>query len=175
MRKKIFRRLAINAVAGLPWLMGAAALAAESTAEQALELQPVQADVEYDIPAADAIKKCKIEAERELGSGWVVRDENGRLLRRFLDTNGDNKLDQWSYFLDGIESYRDLDANFNGNADQYRWLGTTGIRWGLDTDEDGKIDSWKMISPEEVTAEVVAALRDKDAKRFERLLMSIKR
>ena len=172
MRNKTFRQVMFNALAGIPWLMGTGALAAESTAEQALELQPVQSDVEYDIPAAEAVKKCQIEPERALGSGWAVRDENGRLLRRFLDTNGDNKLDQWSYFLDGIESYRDIDANFNGNADQYRWLGTTGIRWGLDTDEDGKIDSWKMISPEEVTAEVVAALREKDAKRFERLLLT---
>jgi hypothetical protein len=130
MRNEFIRRVILNTVASIPGLLGSVSLAAESTAEQALELQPVQTDVEYDIPAADAIKKCKIEPERELGSGWAVRDESGRLLRRFLDTNGDNKLDQWSYFLDGIESYRDVDANFNGNADQYRWLGTTGIRWG---------------------------------------------
>ena len=66
----------------------------------------------------------------------------------------------------GVEVYRDIDENFNGKADQYRWLSTGGIRWGLDDDEDGRIDRWKKISAEEVTAEVVAALRDRDAARF---------
>ena len=47
----------------------------------------------------------------------------------------------------GIEVYRDVDANFNEKADQYRWLATAGTRWGLDPNEDGVIDSWKMISP----------------------------
>ena len=94
------------------------------------------------------------------------------MLRRFLDTNGDNKVDQWCYFKDGIEIYRDIDGNFNNKADQYRWLGTAGTRWGLDDDENGRIDSWKVISAEEVTAEVVAALRDRDAARFQRLLLT---
>ena len=48
---------------------------------------------------------------------------------------------------DGIEVYRDVDSNFNGKADEYRWLGTAGSRWGIDDNEDGRIDSWKTISP----------------------------
>src|SRR5262249_17475405 len=72
----------------------------------------------------------------------------------------------------GIEVYRDIDENFNGKADQHRWMNTAGIRWGLDPNEDGKIDSWKVISPEEVTAEVVMAIRDKDPARFSRVLIT---
>ena len=93
-------------------------------------------------------------------TGWVVKTDSGQVLRRFLDTNGDNKVDQWCYYKDGIETYRDIDGDFNNKADQYRWLGTAGTRWGLDEDENGRIDSWKSISAEEVTAEIVAALRD---------------
>ncbi|MCA9107975.1 MAG: hypothetical protein KDA83_21365, partial [Planctomycetales bacterium] len=145
---------------------------ASPTVEQALALKPIQVDVDYDIPTAESAAKCKIEAARDLGSGWIVREETGQMLRRFLDTNNDKKLDQWSYFKDGIEVYRDVDANFNGKADQYRWLGTSGTRWGLDKNEDGVIDSWKVISPEETTAEVVAALREGDAGRFTRLLLT---
>ena len=145
---------------------------AAPTVEQALALKPIQLDIEYDIPAAEAAGKCHIDAASELGSGWIVREVSGQMLRRFLDTNNDKKLDQWSYFKDGIEVYRDVDANFNGKADQYRWLGTSGTRWGLDKNEDGTIDSWKMISPEETTAEVIAALRDRDAVRFKRLLLT---
>ena len=47
----------------------------------------------------------------------------------------------------------DIDADFNGKADQYRWFHTAGSRWALDTNEDGQIDGWKTISAEEVTAD----------------------
>ena len=105
-------------------------------------------------------------------SGWIVRNKNGQILRRFMDTNRDQRLDLWCYYKNGIEVYRDVDADFNGRADQYRWLGTAGIRWGMDEDENQKIDNWKMISAEEVTAEVVAALRERDSDRFRRLLLT---
>ena len=75
----------------------------------------------------------------------------GVILRKFVDTNDDNIVDQWSYYKDGLEVYRDIDSNFNGKADQYRWFHTGGSRWGIDTKEDGTIDYWKSISAEEVT------------------------
>jgi thiol-disulfide isomerase/thioredoxin len=147
--------------------------AATPTAAQALQLTPIQADVDYERPSESETAKCSVEAAATRGiAGWVVKAESGRLLRRFLDTNADNKIDQWCYYKDGVEVYRDVDGNFNGKADQYRWLGTAGIRWGVDRDEDGRIDVWKAISAEEVTAELVAALRDRDAARFERLLLT---
>jgi thiol-disulfide isomerase/thioredoxin len=149
------------------------ARAASPTVEQALKLAPIQKDVEYDVPSAADAAKCTIKAEKVGGqTGWVVRSPNGQILRQFVDTNGDNVVDRWSYFKDGIEVYRDIDENFNGKADQYRWLNTAGMRWGLDKAEDGKIDSWKQISPEEVSAEVVLALRDKDPARFARVLLT---
>jgi len=150
---------------------GASLRAATPTAEAALKLTPVQKDVDYDHPAQPG--KCSIKAEKSGGkTGWVVRDPGGQIVRIFLDTNGDNVVDQWSYFKDGVEVYRDVDQNFNGKADQYRWLNTAGTRWGVDRDEDGRIDSWKIISAEEVTAEVVAALHDRDLARFQRLVLT---
>src|SRR5262245_16495853 len=149
------------------------AWAAKPTAVEALKLVPVQKDVDYDVPDAKEIETCTVDVETVGGiTGWVVKTPGGQVLRRFLDTNGDNKVDQWCYFKDGIEIYRDIDGNFNNKADQYRWLGTAGTRWGLDDDENGRIDAWKVISAEEVTAEVVAALRDQDATRFQRLLFT---
>lgn len=147
--------------------------AAAPSADQALKLQPVQKDVEYDRPNAAETARATIKAE-EFGksSGWVVRDGSGQMLRRFLDTNGDNVVDQWSYFNAGLEVYRDIDLNFNGKVDQCRWLNTGGSRWGLDNDEDGKVDVWKTISAEEVSSEVVAALANRDASRFARLLLT---
>ena len=150
-----------------------AAIADGPSVAQALRLQPIQSEVEFDQPTAAEAAKCTLKVE-SVGrdSGWIVRTEDETLLRRFIDTNDDNKVDLWCYFKDGVEVYRDIDADFNGKADQYRWLGTAGTRWALDRDEDGKVDTWKVISAEEVSAEIVAALRTGDAARFNRLLLS---
>jgi thiol-disulfide isomerase/thioredoxin len=156
--------------ASLVFVLAAATTAAAApTAKDALSLQPVQKDVDIERPEEADIAKCTIKAEGK--QGWVVRDGGGQILRTFTDTNGDNVVDQWSYFKDGIEVYRDVDSNFNKKADQCRWLNTGGSRWGVDSNEDGKIDYWKSISPEEATAELVAAIRDRDRARFERVLL----
>jgi hypothetical protein len=94
------------------------------------------------------------------------------VLRQFSDSNNDNVVDTWSYFRGGLEVYRDADLNYNGKAEQYRWFHTGGSRWALDKNEDGKVDAWKSISAEEASEEVIAALRSKDAARFERLLLT---
>ena len=171
MRSAARRLFKFGAVALACWPLPA--LAAKPTAKEALSLTPVQKDIEHDVPAASEAANCTVEVETVGGiTGWVVRTPGAQVLRRFLDTNGDNRVDQWCYYKDGIEIYRDIDGNFNNKADQYRWLGTAGTRWGLDDDENGKLDSWKVISAEEVSAEVVAALRDVDLARFERLLLT---
>lgn len=169
--QRVMRRLLAAAVAVSASMTGVA-MAAPPTAEQALGLSPIQKGVEYDTPDKASIAKCKVAAESSDSSGWVVRTDANEVLRRFLDTNGDNKVDQWCYFRHGVEVYRDIDVDFNGMADQYRWMGTAGTRWGLDANEDGKIDSWRSISAEEVTAELVNAVRDRDAARFDIILLS---
>lgn len=168
-----FNRVRMAALLGLSWAVLPAVAEAAPTADQALKLKPIQAaDVDYDQPDAAQAAKATIKAEKLSGqTGWVVRDEAGQVLREFVDTNGDNVVDRWSYFRDGVEVYRDIDKDFNGKADQYRWLGTAGTRWGIDKNEDGTIDSWTAISAEEVSAEIVAALREGDAARFNRLLL----
>ncbi|MBU4273103.1 MAG: redoxin domain-containing protein [Planctomycetes bacterium] len=148
-------------------------LAANPSAEQALKLVPVQSGVDFDRPTADEAAKCKMLAKKIDGRvGWIVETPNGTTLRRFVDTNGDNVVDQWSYYKDGLEVYRDIDINYNGKADQYRWFHTGGSRWALDKNEDGEIDAWKSISAEEVTAEIVAAIAIRDADRFARLVLT---
>ena len=159
------------AAAALQAMLSGDAQAQSPTAEQALQLMPVQKDVEFDRPTKEEIAKCTIKVEKEgATSGWVVFDPAGQTIRRFTDTNGDNTVDQWSYFSEGLEVYRDVDSNANGKADQFRWLNTGGTRWALDTNEDGKVDAWKMMSAEELSAEAIAAISQKDEARFLRLL-----
>lgn len=155
--------------------MTAAVDAAAPTPENALALKPVQPGVDYEKVEPANQSECKvIDIDQDDWSGWEVIARDGTLLRRFADTNGDQQIDLWCYFRFGVEVYRDIDENFNGKTDQYRWLATGGTRWGLDADEDGLIDAWKQISAEEVTAEVVAALRERDADRFAPLVISDK-
>ena len=145
--------------------------AAQPTVEYALGLSPFQKNVDYDRVEADQAKSCTIKMEKEGGlSAWVVRGPRGEILRLFADTNGDRVVDRWSYYKDGVEVYRDVDSNHNTKADQARWLGAGGSRWGIDEDENGSIDAWKTMSAEEATAEIVDALRSRDAAMFTRLL-----
>jgi thiol-disulfide isomerase/thioredoxin len=152
---------------------GISATAQTPTAKQALALTPIQPDVDYSKPTAKEMADCTIRAEKQNGiTAWVVRDAQGQTLRRFADTNADNIVDLWCYYNGGLEVYRDIDSDHDGKADQYRWLQTAGTRWGIDKNQDGRIDYWQVISPPEVAEELVDALKAKDQKRFELLLLT---
>ena len=146
---------------------------AAPTVEYALGLEPFQPGIAYDRLAPAEADQATIQMEKgTAGSAWVVRAEDGRILRAFADTNNDRVVDRWSYYRNGIEVYRDIDSDHNSKADQARWLGEAGSRWGVDDDEDGNLDRWVSISAEEVTAEIVTALASGDPRRFRRLLPS---
>ncbi|MEE2826942.1 MAG: TlpA disulfide reductase family protein [Planctomycetota bacterium] len=150
------------------------ALAQGPTVDQAMKIRPRQPGIQCDTPGPSELAACRIEksSKRFQVPGYVVYDGTGRILRQFFDTNSDGSLDQWSYFKDGVEVYRDIDSNYDKRADQYRWLGTAGTRWGLDRDQDGAIDRWKMISAEEAAEEVFKAVQNRDVDRFALLLPS---
>ena len=142
---------------------------------KALSQKPLQDDVPFDTVPADKVEQCDIEElARADGKGFLVTGEGGQTLRWFVDTNGDNKLDRWCYFSQGVETYREIDSDFDRVADQFRWLGTGGTRWGIDDNKDGKIDRWKSISAEELTAEIVKAAAARDVDRFATLLATEK-
>src|SRR5436305_212774 len=116
-----------------------------------LELQPILKGVEYESPAdAAAADACKIETVQNAQKkpiGVALRDGQGKLLRRFIDSDGNNKMDQWSYFQDGFEVYRESDLNSDRSPDECRWLNAAGTR--VATLSRGKITGWKRISAEE--------------------------
>ena len=146
--------------------------AAQPTVAYALGLKPKQF-VQYDIPDEMGSRTATLAMEKTNDmTSWVVHSAQGILLRRFADTNGDRVVDQWSYYKDGLEVYRDIDTDHNTKPDQCRWLGVAGSRWGVDSNEDGILDDWKYLSPEEATAEIVNALAKRDQSQFQRLLPS---
>jgi hypothetical protein len=141
--------------------------------------KPKQAGVEISTPSVAEQSACKVELEqgRKLANGkqataWVLKDGQGRTLRKFHDTTGTNQVNVWSYYRDGEEAYRETDSNANRVPDQFRWLGPNGSKWGIDSDEDGRIDTWVAISPEEASQEILAAIIAKDIKRLQALMLT---
>ncbi len=147
-----------------------------SMVEKALSRKPVQRNVNYDIPSKSDYGQYKVERtlKKFKKPGFVVYDSTGRIMRLFFDLNRDKTLDSWSYFKDGIEVYRDVDVDFDGRADEFRWLGSAGTRTGVDADKNYSIDSWKRISASELAEEVFHAVRTKDVPRFKKLVINSK-
>lgn len=170
-------RLGFCLVAGcLLWSHGAAvAQKPQYSPEDALKITPNQIGILYSTPTAQEVAACKLELVKGAGSGngYLLRDPKGRALRRFFDTNGDGKVDIWSYYHEGVETYREIDSSLReGKPDQYRWLNAAGSKWGVDLNKDGKIDRWQMISAEEVSQEVLAAIITRDFARLQALFIT---
>jgi thiol-disulfide isomerase/thioredoxin len=143
------------------------------TIELVMKFVPQQTDVDFELVDPKNYKQCKINIIKEgKTSGYVVTGPNGQVLRRFMDTDGNGKVDQFSYYKNGLEVYRDIDSDGNAKVDQSRWLNRGGMRWGFISKEDGRIDSWKMISAQEVSRIAVRALVSQDASLLVPLLVS---
>lgn len=136
--------------------------------ESILRYVPIQPGVEIDTPDA---AQCKVELVAG-NKGYVLKGPDNAVLRVFVDVKGMKTVDQRSYYKGGFEVYREIDTDANKVMDQFRWFHQGGSRWGIDEDEDGVIDRWQQISPEEVASEIVAALASGDEKRFLRVVPS---
>jgi thiol-disulfide isomerase/thioredoxin/uncharacterized coiled-coil protein SlyX len=161
-----------SALAGILSVSAAVAAHAQApTVAQLLAYRPTQKGVEISTPSAAEQAQCKVEAQGN--SAWVLKDPQGRLLRRFASSRAGRGIDQWSYFKDGREVYREVDTTGNkGRPDKFMWIGLGGMKIGIDRDQNGTIDAWLALSPEELSLEVVRALIDKDWHRFRALLMT---
>lgn len=174
------KRIGVRLLAGLMLTGGLAGSAAAQKPEQLLVRQPAMPNVQVSTPTAAEMATCKVE-ERvwpaadngKKPKGMIVLDGSGRKLRQFIDTTGDGtKFNIVSYYLDGVESFREVDTNGNGKPDSFRWLGANGGKQGVDRNENGTIDTWVNISAEEVTQELFQALQANDAERMKALLMT---
>lgn len=161
MRKNIFGLFAFSILA----FVCTGDLSAQVTVQDIMGQKPFQKNV--DIDQADMANLDKYKLELYPGNkGYIVREPNGNVVRVFIATQNSGTVDQRSYYKGGVEVYRELDTDGNDKMDQYRWFHTGGSRWGVDENEDGKIDRWIEISPEEVTAEIVESLASGDEARF---------
>ncbi len=145
----------------------------DAPAAALLKLKPSQLGVEYDTPTDEATRNaCKVEPvvnaeNRKIG--YALRDPQGKMLRRFVSARG-GRMDQWSYYQDGFEVYREDDVNGDNHLDECRWLNSGGSRIALI--EGGKVKSWKQISAEEASKVLVQALVAGDAGLLETVMAS---
>ena len=155
--------LAAAWLAGLvPATASAQAVAAgRPTPERILEtFRPTQRGVDYDVPTDKAaIAACKVETvynAQKKAVGYELRDGQGQLLRRFLDSDATPGMDRWSYFQNGFEVYRESDLNGDKSLDECRWLNAGGSR--IAEIKAGKIVAWKRLSAEEAAKVMVQAV-----------------
>lgn len=141
------------------------------TAEWAFKQNPKQPGVSVSTPAPDQVPRCKVTPlPNPKVPGYLVTDGDGRPVRQFVSYDNKN-FNIISFYTDGVESYREVYPPQAGEPYQFRWLGPNGTKWGLDRDRNGTIDEWVVISPEEVSQEILKAVVARDAKRLEALLV----
>lgn len=172
-RKSYVSLLASCWIASLLLATGGSVYAQVTAATVLGGYRPTQ-PVEIETPDKAEWGKCKIETVKfGKGSGYLVTGPQGQVLRRFVDLDGNETVDQYRYYKDGLEVYREIDASGDKkkvNIDQMRWFNTGGTRWGVDANKDGVIEQWKIISAEEVSMEAVRALVTGDANILKPLL-----
>ena len=150
-----------------PWSM-----AADYSPKDLLKFRPTQTGVDYDTPTdAAAIEACKVELVTDAQKrtvGYALRDGQGKLLRRFVITNRGKYLNQWSYYQDGFEVYRENDLDGDRTLDECRWLNGGGTRVAVI--KSGKIAGWKRLSAEEASKMLVQAFVGSDLGLLESLM-----
>jgi hypothetical protein len=150
----------------------ASALPAQTkyTPEQILGVRPKCDDavsiISTPLPADRA--KCNLEVKPGAGGGFFLKDGNGQLLRRFIDSDGDGPVDTWCFYKDGAEVYRETFTAKEGYS--FRWIGHGGTKWGVG--KGPKVESWLMISAEEATHEAFQALATGDYERLRILFIT---
>ncbi|QDT55236.1 Thiol-disulfide oxidoreductase ResA [Caulifigura coniformis] len=159
-----------------------AAAAATASAQQAatgvdaaamLKYKPSRPKVDFEMPAAADIAKCRVDTEqRGKSTGYVLYGPQGQVLRRFVDADARGTINEFRYYDSGMEVYREADTNGDSKADLFRWLGPGGMRWAIDSDADLKIDRWQQISAEEATLEAIRAMAAGDAATLKSLMVS---
>ena len=172
-------QVTVRTLAALVLVAGFAAAASAQpavTAEWAFKQQPKQPGVTVSTPTPDQVPRCKVAPipnpkNPATPMGYLVSDGDGKPVRQFVSYDGKN-FNIVAFYVDGVEAYREVYPPTAGDPYQFRWLGPNGSKWGLDWNRDMVIDEWRVISPEELTQELVKAIAARDTKRLEPLMVT---
>jgi len=143
--------------------------------DQMLSRVPTQIDVDVDYPSDDEKGDCKVKAFKESGyQGVALYKPDGKTLLRVWCAQVKSAagketkatVEQIRFYKDGQEVYRDVLGK------EARWLNVGGSKRGAMASDKKTIANWIVISPEEATKEIVAALATKDFARYQRVALS---
>jgi peroxiredoxin len=144
--------------------------------EEALRRQPKYPGLLISTPPAEQWKTCKVEPilnpkDGRTPLGYVVRDSAGLPLRQFVSYDNQS-YNIVAYYYNGVEAFREVYPTRTTEPVQYRWLGPNGSKWGLDRNRDGLVDEWVVLSPEELSQELLQAILTRDSRRAEALALN---
>jgi Thioredoxin-like len=142
---------------------------------QLLEIKPRFGDVAISNPTGEELKDCQVRNvlnSDKKNIGVELIDGRKQVVRRYFASKDSAKMNVWSFYKDGVEVFRQIDSDLDGKVDQYRWLGSAGMKWGVSRNQDGKIDAWQIIAAEEVAQEAFTALATGDFARLKALYIS---
>jgi peroxiredoxin len=144
--------------------------------DEALRRQPKHAGLLISTPPAEQWKTCRMEPifhpkDGRTPMGYIVRDSAGLPLRQLVSY--DNQIyNIVAYYHNGVEAFREVYPTRSTDPVQFRWLGPNGSKWGLDRNRDGQVDEWVVLSPEELSQELLQAILTRDTRRAEALALS---
>ncbi len=169
-------QVTVKTLAALALVAGFASTARALTPEEAFRITPKQPGVPISTPAPDAAGRCKVTPipnpkAKGQNMGYLVTDPDGKPVRQFV-TYDNKSFNIVSFYLDGVEAYREVYPTEATAPFQFRWLGPNGSKWGLDRTRDFKIDEWAVISPEEVSQELFKAVQANDVGRMVPLMLN---
>lgn len=177
------RRTWLLAAGLLGLLAPAPALAQQDLLERLLKFTPSQPGVDFETPTEKAtLAACKVETQTNPDGqvkAYLIRDGQGKLLRRFVDLDGKldarktPSYDQFSYFQDGFEVYREADLDGDRKIDECRWMNSGGTRILSIQNQGEKIRyAWKRLSAEEASKVMIQALVGGDLVLLESVIAS---
>jgi thiol-disulfide isomerase/thioredoxin len=160
-------------LAGCLLLVTGVGSARAATVADMLKIKPDFPDIQITTPSPQEYASCElkwVKGNNDSSGTYLLLDGRKQLLRRYVLVGG--KIQTFSYYKDGVEVYREIANTTSGKKHEYRWLNSGGMKWGIASREDGKIDQWKMISAEEASQEVFAALAAGDFTRLQALFVT---
>ena len=134
---------------------------------------PASLGVQVETPTGKDVAASKVDSFREGNtSGYLLTGPQGQVLRKFLDSTGDGSIDQFRYYDQGLEVFRQQDTDGDKVNDDFRWLNFGGTRWGRDTDGNGRIDAWRRLTPEEAGRVAVEAMLSDNVETLKSVLVT---
>lgn len=125
--------------------------------EKVMAVRPRAAKKPVALPSGKVVVKQRGHYSTGETGFRLLIGEKKKCVREFLDTNGDEMIDSWSYFLnDGVQDYCELDTDFDTEVDFVRmeW-NTLKMSAPVDLNVDPVDRVWDLQWPSDIEATAV--------------------